>query len=353
MSVQHERVVVERGGRSGRTLIVALHSTALGPAAGGCRLREYPDWRDGLDDALRLSEAMTLKCAAAELPLGGGKSVIALEPGDVLTPEQRRDVFLDFGDLVESFGGRYKTGEDVGTSADDMWIARERTEHALCVPPEHGGSGEPSEPTAVGVLSAIEEVSRRLFGTDDLTGRRFTVIGLGQVGGRLARRLAARGAVLSVTDVVPGKQELARELGASWVTLDEAPRLPTDVLVPAALGDLLTPELVARLDCRAVVGPANNQLASPSVADDLAARGILWAPDFVVNAGGAIHGALVDIAGHPVAYGLEQAALIGPRLGRVLDHADRTGVTPYAAAVALARQRVQRAEAERLVLVGA
>lgn len=353
MSLQHEHVVVERGARSGRTLIVAVHSTALGPAAGGCRLWGYADWRDGLDDALRLSEAMTLKCAAAELPLGGGKSVIALEPGEVLTPEQRRDVFLDFGDLVASFGGRYVTGEDVGSSAADMWIARERTEHALCLPPEHGGSGEPSEPTAVGVLAAIDELHRRLFGTDDLTGRRFTIIGLGQVGGRLAARLATRGAVLSVTDVDPGKQELACELGATWVALDEAPGLATDVLVPAALGGLLTAELVTRLDCRAVVGPANNQLASASVADDLAGRGIVWAPDFVVNAGGAIHGALVDIAGNPVSYGLEQSALIGRRLGRILDHADRAGITPYAAAVAMAQDRVQRAEAERRILVDA
>ena len=353
MSLQHEQVVVERGARSGRTLIVAVHSTALGPAAGGCRLLGYADWRDGLEDALRLSAAMTLKCAVAELPFGGGKSVIAVEPGELLPPELRRDVFLDFGDLVGSFDGRYKTGEDVGTSAADMWIARERTPHALCLPPEHGGSGEPSEPTAVGVLSAIEELSRRLFGTDDVTGRRFTIIGLGQVGRRLAARLASRGAVLSVTDLDAGKQQLARELGARWVPLDEAPVLPTDVLVPAALGGLLTAELAARLDCRAVVGPANNQLASASVADDLAARGIVWAPDFVVNAGGAIHGAVVDMAGNPVSYGLQQSALIGPRLGSILDRAERDGITPYAAAVAVAQDRVQRAQSERGVLVGA
>jgi leucine dehydrogenase len=203
------------------------------------------------------------------------------------------------------------------------------------------------------VFAAIEELNRRLFDTDDLTGRRFTIVGLGQVGGRLATRLAGRGAVLTVTDIDAGKQAAARELGATWAAPDEAAFLPTDVLVPAALGGLLTSELVARLDCRAVVGPANNQLAAVSVADELAARGIVWAPDFVVNAGGVIHGALVDIGGGPVSRGIEQSVLIGPRLGRILDAAESAGITPYAAALTLARQRVQQARVARSMTVDA
>lgn len=347
MTFEHEQVVVQTGTRSGQALIVAVHSTALGPAAGGCRLWGYQDWRDGLTDALRLSEAMTLKCAAAELALGGGKTVIALRAGQVLSPEERRAVFLDLGDLVESFGGRYKTGEDVGTTADDMWVARERTEHALCLPPAHGGTGEPSEPTAVGVFTSIEILNQRLFGTDDLSGRRVTIVGLGQVGQRLATRLAARRADLTVTDIDARKQSVASDLGAAWVDPAEAPLVPTDFLVPAALGGLLTPDLVPKLQCTAVVGPANNQLSEPEVADLLAARGITWAPDFVVNAGGAIHGALVDIGGCSVEHGLEQAALIGQRLDRILDEAQTAGVTPYAAAVAFARERVAKARADR------
>ena len=343
MNFEHEQVVVQAGTRSGQTLIVAVHSTALGPAGGGCRLWEYKHWDDGLQDALLLSEAMTLKCAAAELPLGGGKAVIPLEPRTVLDADQRQAIFLDFGDLVESFGGRYKTAEDVGTTADDMWIARQRTQHALCLPPANGGSGEPSAPTAVGVFSAIQTVLQRVLGSDDIDGRRFTMIGLGQVGMRLATRLAEHGARLTVTDTDDGKRDAAHLLGATWVEPADAPLVDTDVLVPAALGGLLTPEIVPLLQCKAIVGPANNQLADPAVAGLLAERGILWAPDFVVNAGGAIHGALVDIGGRSLTLALEQAAMIGPRLSHIFDVAATSGETPYVAAVHLARERVAAA----------
>lgn len=343
MAFKHEQVTLRTGVRSGVLIVVAVHSTALGVAIGGCRMWTYLAWQDAVADAMALSEAMTLKCAAAELDYGGGKAVIALPPGLELTAALRRDVLHDLGDLVELHAGRYLTGEDVGTSAEDMWTVRERTASVVCLPRARGGSGEPSEPTAVGVFAAVEATCRRVFGTADLHGRRFTVIGMGQVGARLARRLVDRGAVLVVSDIDEGKRALAQELGATWVSPAEAATVDTDVLVPAALGRGLTPELVARLSCAAVVGPANNQLSEPAVADLLAARGIVWAPDFIVNAGGAVHGAVVDLGGGTVAEALTQAALIGPRLEGIYEQAQASGVTPYRAALDLAEHRIATA----------
>lgn len=336
----HEKVVVQNGPRSNLPIIVAVHSTRFGPAAGGVRMTTYPDWRDGLEDALRLSEAMTLKCAIAGLPHGGGKTVIALPPGTALQAVQRREVMLDLGDVIESLGGTYLAGEDVGTTAEDMLVAHERTQWAYCLPESAGGTGEPSEPTAIGVHAALLATLSHLYGEASPKGRRITVIGLGQVGGRLAQLLADDGADLTVTDVDTTKKALADELGAAWVDVDAAPFVPADVLVPAALGGLLTEEAVAELDCRAVCGPANNQLASPEVADLLHAKGILWSPDFVVNGGGVLYGALVDIAGVPREEALERVRGIGATLTEVLALADAQGITSLAAAQSVAQARL-------------
>jgi leucine dehydrogenase len=262
-NVGYERIVIARGERSGHSIAVALHSTALGAALGGCRVWQYPSWRDGLEDALRLSAAMTVKCAAAGLPTGGGKTVIALPLGSALLPEERRSVFLDLGDVVESLGGRYRTAEDVGTSTVDMHVVRERTAYVL------GLNAEPAAPTAQGVFAALEATVSHLGGKGrdvppDLEGRRVTISGLGQVGSRLARRLTERGAILTVTDVAEGRKALADELGARWVSPAEALIVPAEVFVPAGVGGLLTSEVIDGLDARAVVGPANNQLAEPA-----------------------------------------------------------------------------------------
>jgi len=339
----HERVQIVRGARSGLTLIVAVHSTALGQAVGGCRLWHYGDWRDAVKDALRLSEAMSLKCSLAGLPHGGGKAVIALPEGRVLSPDERRDVFLDLGDLVESFGGRYGTAEDVGTTAEDMLIARERTKYAYCLPESEGGAGEPSEPTAIGVLAAIRTVARRLFDTPSLADRKIGIIGLGQVGARLARRLGSDGASLVVTDIDGSKKALAEELRAQWVEPQDPLSMEVDILVPAALGGIFTERSVASLKCSAIVGPANNQLAEEEVAELIAARGILWAPDFVVNAGGAIYGSTVEVGGGDPEEGLRLVGAIGETLDTILDTAERESVTPLTAAARLARDRIQSA----------
>jgi leucine dehydrogenase len=341
----HERVLISSGQRSRLPIVIAVHSTALGQAAGGCRMWGYASWRDGLADALRLSEAMTLKSALAGLPLGGGKSVIPLSVGTVLESHERRDVMLDLGDAVESLGGLYGVAEDVGTTAEDMLVASERTRHAYCLPEANGGTGETSEPTAVGVYAALEATCERLYGSASPTQLRCTVIGLGQTGSRLARRLAQKGARLVVADIDPSKRQLAEELGATWMTVDAALAEPTDILIPAALGGLLTQSLAQRLDCRAVVGPANNQLADESVADVLASRGILWAPDFLVNAGGVIYGGLVEAFGKEPSYAMSRVEAIGTTLRSVYEAAASSGTTPYAAALELARARVAEAGA--------
>jgi len=336
----HERVLITTGPRSGLTIIVAVHSTKLGQALGGARLWQYENWTDALADALRLSAAMTLKNSAAGLARGGGKSVIQVPTGTVLTDAQKRDAMLDLGDAVESLDGAYMTAEDVGTSAELMAIVAERTAHVCGLPPEQGGVGEPADATAAGVHASILATLDALFGSRDVAGRHIVISGLGQVGGRLARLLAADGARLSVADVDPAKKALADELGASWVEVDQAHRIEADLFVPCGLGGVLTPEVIAELGARGVVGAANNQLARHDGAEALAARGILWAPDFVVNAGGVIY---LSMASEPDA---DPAAIdarveaIGDTIAEIFRSAEHNGTTTLEAAEGLSAARL-------------
>jgi leucine dehydrogenase len=337
----HERVTVVTGARSGLTMGVALHSSALGPGFGGCRLWRYSHWSDGLGDVLRLSAAMTLKNSLAGLDFGGGKAVIALGPDDTLDTDRRRDALLDLGDLVATFDGTYVTTEDVGVTEHDMVVVRERTPHVVGLPRSLGGAGEPAEATAIGVDASIEVVLTELFGSRAAADRSFVIAGLGQVGSRLARQLAAAGARLFVTDIVD-KRHLAKEWGATWITPEEALTTPADVFVPAGLGGVLTAETIELLPVRAVVGPANNPLAERVGATQLAERGILYAPDFLVNAGGVIHLALSAEGATSVVVNARLHA-IGDTLARVFETAHTEGVTPLDAAEALARERVSAA----------
>ncbi|WP_322411737.1 Glu/Leu/Phe/Val dehydrogenase family protein [Microbacterium invictum] len=336
----HERVEVITGRRSGLFLAVALHSSVLGSALGGARLWTYPHWSDALGDALRLSAAMTLKNAAAGLDAGGGKAVIALPEGTMLDADRRRAAFLDLGDAVEALNGLYRTAEDVGSTTDDMLTVRERTEHVVGLPDAVGGSGEPAGPTSLGVYASLRATLERVTGSAEVAGRRITISGLGQVGSRLALRLAAEGAVLTVTDVNPAKRDLARELQASWSEPGFEHLVPADVFVPAGIGGILTSEVIDDLDARAVCGPANNPLAEHSGSDRLAARGILYAPDFVVNAGGVIY---LDLEAKKLGTRdeiMDRVAGIGDTLRRVFDDAAERGITPLMAAEGLAAQRL-------------
>ncbi|GCB51670.1 GNAT family N-acetyltransferase [Streptomyces sp. NL15-2K] len=338
--LDHEQVAIHTGRRSRLPVIVAVHSTALGPAAGGLRLWHYPDWRDGLTDALRLSAAMTSKFAVAGLPSGGGKAVVVLPEGTELDDGRRRDVLHDVADVIASLGGVYATGPDVGTGPEDMALIGEITPHVFCRPARLGGSGDSSPHTAQGTLAALRAVGRRLYGSSSPVGRRLAVVGLGRVGAGLARLLAAEGAALTVTDIDPDKRKISDELGAVWRSPEEILAADVDIVVPAALGSVLTRRSVADLRCRAVVGPANNQLATPDVADLLHQRGIIWVPDYVASAGGVINAVSTEL--HRVGADDARARVraIEDTVDDLLDTARRSGQTPARAASELARRRL-------------
>jgi leucine dehydrogenase len=341
-TLDHEDVVVRRGRRSGLYTFVAVHSTIRGPSLGGCRMWGYSDARHALRDALRLSRAMTFKSAVADLPLGGGKGVIMTAPGAELSSELRTAALLDFGDTVESLGGRYITAEDVGTSSRDMRVIAQQTRHVAGLPARMGGSGDPSPFTALGVESAIRACCERAFGSSSLRDRSVAVVGLGHVGSRVAKRCARAGARLVVADIDARKRRLAEELDAAWLEPDVALEAEVDVVAPCALGGVLDHETVPRLRCRIVAGAANNQLASESVAEVLAARGILWAPDFVANAGGIINIA-EEQHGYDAGAARRRVRRIGEILLEIFDRADGAGVTPLAAAMDLAASRLRTA----------
>lgn len=324
--------------------MVAIHSTARGPSLGGCRMWSYDDIRAATLDVLRLSRAMTYKAACADLPLGGGKGVIALPPGIRLTGARRRDALLDFGEVVETLGGRYLTAEDVGIGSRDMPVVAESTRFVTGLATARGGSGDPSPFTAIGVEAAIRTVCERLLGTASLEGVSIAVLGLGHVGSRVARLCGRAGASLIVTDVDPGKRALAERLDARWMAPGRALTAKVDVLSPCALGAVFSEATIPRLRCRAIAGAANNQLAEERDAELLAARRILWAPDFVVNAGGIVNIAVeLRKAGYDAAVARRECRAIGATLATVLDDADARGVTPLAAANALAGRRLATA----------
>lgn len=300
---------------------------------------EYEDSRAGLRDALRLSRAMTYKAAVADLPLGGGKGVIMIPPGQRLSSERRHGVLLDFADTVQALGGHYITAEDVGTSSRDMSVIATRTANVAGLARRRGGSGDPSPFTALGVESAIRASCERVFSSESLRGRTICVIGLGHVGSRVAKRCAQAGAKLLLADVDQSKRRLAEQLGAAWITPERALEAEVDVLAPCALGGILNDETVGRLGCPVVAGAANNQLADDRIADRLAARGVLWAPDFVVNAGGVINIA-EELGGYDPVRARRRVRGIAGTLRQIFADADSIGATPLTAAMELARRRL-------------
>jgi leucine dehydrogenase len=306
----------------------------------------YDDSRAAVRDALRLARGMTYKSAVAGLPLGGGKGVVMVR-GD-LTSEERELALRDFGDTVAMLDGAYITAEDVGTSEHDMELIAEQTPHVRGLRRERGGSGDPSPYTALGVVAAIEVACERTFGTGDMAGRSVALVGLGHVGEHVARSLAGSGATLVVADIDERKRAVADELGARWVSPEEALGAHVDVFVPCALGGILDHDTVTRLRCRVVAGAANNQLADESVAGELRDRGILWAPDFVANAGGIINISVEqDPGGYDPATATERVRGIADTLRHVFDEAEEGGTTPLAAAMRIAERNLEVAERTR------
>ena len=345
MNLEHEQLVVRRGRRSGAHVIVAVHSTRLGPALGGCRMWSYDGVDDAVQDALRLSAAMTLKAAAADLPLGGGKGVICLPPGLVASGATRTALLHDFADSVNLLGGDYITAEDVGTDSRDMVAISAVTPYVVGLPTANGGSGDPSPFTAAGVVAAMRACLRHAFGSPALGGRSVAVVGCGHVGEHLARDLAAAEAELVLSDVDPAKRSLADELGARWLEPSESLAADVDVLAPCALGGVIDARHAAALRCAIVCGAANNQLADASLAETLNARGILYAPDFIVNAGGLINVSL-ELGEYDAALAAERTAAIEGVFDALLAQAAAAEVTPLEAAVSRAQARLGRAARE-------
>jgi len=335
----HEQVTFFQDEKTGLKAIVAIHSTALGPALGGCRVWPYENEAAALNDVLRLSRAMTYKNAAMGLALGGGKSVIIADSSVDKTPA----LFEAFGRAVERLGGRYITAQDVGTAPADMVAIRSQTQWVAGLPDT---SGDPSPATAFGVYSGLKAALRHAFGSDDLQGRKVAVQGLGAVGMSLAERLYADGAQLIVADIAQKRIDQAvNELGARAVTSDEIVGVECDVFAPCALGAVINDDTVGRLNARVVAGSANNQLAEPRHADALRARGIVYAPDFIINGGGVIN---VADELQPGGYNRERAYAmvgeIGAKVARALHLADERGISTDAAAVLMADERLRAAQ---------
>lgn len=341
-SETHESVHYAHDTVTGLRSIIAIHSTVLGPSLGGTRFYPYASEEEALVDVLRLSKGMTYKAACAGLEQGGGKGVIIGDPKVLGTP----DLYAAYGRFVDGLAGRYITAEDVGTTVAAMEIVATQTDHVTGLPRSRGGSGDPSPATARGVLVAMLAVAERLWGSDDLTGRTVAIKGVGKVGMSLAERLHGLGTELVVADVdTRATDRAARDLSAKVVPVEDIHAVPCDILAPCALGGDLDQRRIPELACRAVAGSANNQLATPEDADRLAAAGILYAPDFVVNAGG-----IINIAAEQGGYDPDRAAgmvdRIRDNLTEIFDMADRLGIGTERAAERMAEDRIAAAAAE-------
>ncbi len=291
-----EEVAVRYDAPTDAWMFVCVHSTVLGPAAGGTRMKVYAEPHEALWDGLRLGAAMTSKNAVAGLPLGGGKAVLAVPA--IPTGDARRELLLRYADLVESLHGTYWTACDMNISPADMDVVAERCTSVFGRSEAAGGSGSSAPATAAGVFYGIEAAVGRAFGAPYLEGRTVLVQGVGAVGRDLAARLAHAGARLIVTDVVAARaEEAAAELSAEVVAPQDAIRTGCDVLSPCATGGVLSAETIPELRCRVIAGAANNQLSVPEDADRFTERNILYVPDFVVNAGGIIHIAALELLG--------------------------------------------------------
>ncbi len=332
----HEQVLFHQDRASGLVAIIAIHSTALGPALGGCRYWSYDHEAAAIDDVLRLSRGMTYKAALAGLSFGGGKAVILAPKGGEKTPA----LFAAFGHFVDRLGGRYITAEDVGTCPADMEIVHGVTPYVAGVADGGAGDGDPSPATAWGVFHGLRAAARAQLGRDDLQGVHVAMQGLGHVGGYLAQHLADAGARLTVADLDQSHLAWARDsLGAEVVGPDAIYDVAADVFAPNAMGASLNDQTIPRLRVRAVAGSANNQLAEDRHGAALADRGILYAPDYVINAGG-----IINISHEGQAYNRDEAmahcARIHDTLAEIFQRAKREGRPTNEIADQLAEERV-------------
>lgn len=316
---------------SGAWIFICMHDNTLGPSTGGTRMKVYDSPAEGLRDGMRLAEGMTCKWAAINEPVGGGKAVIALD--HPLDDAARRRLLLLYGELIESLRGAFKTGEDMGTTSSDMQIIAERCGHVHGFHPIDGGKIDPSPFTARGVFEGIKSAIDHVYGSDDLSDRSVLVEGVGNVGFNLARMLTAAGASVLVTDIDTERtEEVARQLDADVVPPGEVSTTACDVYAPCAIGATVNEQTIPELRCKIVAGSANNQLAEPADAQRLLEREIVYVPDYIINAGGALSFALMDKDHADLDALLEEMTSIGVTVGEILREAAEHHESPVAAA---------------------
>lgn len=331
---EHENIVFVKDRDSGLNAIIAVHDTTLGPALGGCRVWPYEKPADALTDALRLSRGMTYKNALAGLNLGGGKAVIIACP----RKDKSQDMMEAFGSHVDRLSGTYITAEDVGVSPEDMEAVARRTDHVRGT--SATGLGDPSPYTALGVFEGIRASARHVFGSAELDGRTVSVQGLGHVGFDVARQLADAGAKLVVSDIhAPAVERALDAFGAAAVAADQAHCVDADIFVPCALGAGLNARTIPQIQARIVAGAANNQLQTPADGIALKRRGIHYAPDYAINAGGVISIALAK-PGEDDGRVREKTLAIGDTLTRIFERAAREDTTPERVADKMAEERL-------------
>ncbi len=335
-----EEVALHYDHESGAWMFVCIHSTKRGPAGGGTRMKVYATPSDGLADAMRLAHGMTMKMAATDIPFGGAKAVLAVRE----LPEggERRRLLLRYGELAASLGDTFHTGPDMNTTIADMDVIAERHANVFCRSPELGGSGDPGPYTARGVFHGIQASVDHVFGSADLGGRSILVQGVGDVGARLAEQLAEAGARVLVADIDDARaNSVAERIGAETVAVDAAMTAECDVYAPCAMGGTLNAESIPLLRCRIVAGCANNQLAEPEDAARLDHAGVLYAPDYVINAGGVIYAWGTESLRWDAETVETRLAGIGDSLAEIYRRARADGTTTEAAAESLARSRLE------------
>ena len=339
MENEHEQVIICSDPSSGLKAIIAIHNTILGPSLGGVRMWPYESEQAALKDVLRLSRGMTYKAAVAGLNLGGGKGVIIGDP----KKDKKEAIFRAFGRYVEGLAGRYITAEDVGMGIREMEWIRMETKYVTGISMVHGGSGDPSPVTAMGVYMGMKATAKKVFGTDSLEKRKISIQGAGNVSSHLAMHLYKEGAKLFVTDIDEEKaSRVARDTGALVVEPESIYDLDVDIFSPNALGGILNEDTVPRLKCAVVAGGANNQLEKESVHGPmLIERGILYAPDYVINAGGLIN-VSSELEGYNREYAHEQAARIYDTITRILDYSATHNVPTYVASNTIAEMRLKQ-----------
>ncbi|WP_428687766.1 Glu/Leu/Phe/Val family dehydrogenase [Roseibium sp.] len=332
----HEDIVFVQDRKTGLRAIIAVHDTTLGPALGGCRVWSYENPSDALTDALRLSRGMTYKNSLAGLDLGGGKAVIIADPRKDKTAEMMEA----FGRHVERLSGTYITAEDVGVSPEDMEAVARQTAHVRGT--QATGLGDPSPYTALGVFEGIKASAKHVFGSSDLDGKTVSVQGLGHVGYDVAGRLHEAGAKLIVSDIhAPAVLRAIETFGATAVDPGEAHMVDADIFAPCALGAGLNARTIPHIQAKVVAGAANNQLQTPADGEALKKRGILYAPDYAINAGGVISIALATPGGGDKLV-REKTLAIGDTLSTIFERADREGTTPEHVADAMAEERLAK-----------